>query len=612
MRKNSLTGELSGYYRLVESYRNKNDIICHRTLLTVGFLDELSHDQMQLIQRGLTDMVSGVGSIPFEEEANEVVNTYIEKFYRQMVKEKRIDIHPINNRSENDWQTIDLNTLKNKDIRELGAEWMCYQAINQLKIPDFLMSRGWNPQKVSLALTHIISRAVYPASEYKSSRWMKENSAVCEVTGYDVNKITKDRLYEMSIALYNEKDGLEHYLSKKTNELFDLQDKIILYDLTNTYFEGVKQQSKIAKFGRSKEKRSDARLVVMAVVVNPEGFIKYSGIYEGNKADCKTLGDMIDKLCLHTSTTGQNILVVLDAGIATDENLKMIKGKGYDYLCVSRSTVKDFKIESGDACIEIRDKKDQKIELRKIKVAENTDYFLYVKSETKALKEYAMNSRFKERFEDGLAQITASMNKKSGVKQIIKVHERIGRLKQKYPSIQRYYQIDVEADNKGIAKTMNWVIKPTDNPDKNNGVYFLRTSLDKPDEKTVWMIYNTIREIEYTFRVLKTDLDLRPIFHQNDVSTMAHLHLGLLAYWLVNTIRYQLKQNGINCDWREIVRIMNTQKCVTTVAQNKQDEVIFIRKCSEPNIKVKQLYDALKYKYIPFVRKKSVVLKLNI
>ena len=115
-----------------------------------------------------------------------------------------------------------------------------------------------------------------------------------------------------------------------------------------------------------------------------------------------------------------------------------------------------------------------------------------------------------------------------------------------------------------------------------------------------------------TFRVLKSDLDLRPVFHQNDESSMAHLHLGLLAYWLVNTIRYQLKQKGITSDWREIVRVMNTQKCVTTMAQNKSDEIICIHKCSEPEDKAKQIYDTLNYRYAPFIRKKSVVLKTEL
>jgi transposase len=108
----------------------------------------------------------------------------------------------------------------------------------------------------------------------------------------------------------------------------------------------------------------------------------------------------------------------------------------------------------------------------------------------------------------------------------------------------------------------------------------------KLNEHTFWSIYNTIREIEYTFRVLKTDLDLRPIYHKTDEASMAHLNLGKLAYWLVVTIRYQLKQNVVNSDWREIVRKMSTQKCVTTSMQNINQETISIRQSTEPTKEV--------------------------
>jgi hypothetical protein len=137
----------------------------------------------------------------------------------------------------------------------------------------------------------------------------------------------------------------------------------------------------------------------------------------------------------------------------------------------------------------------------------------------------------------------------------------------------------------------------------------LRTSLQAQKEENLWQFYNTIREIEASFRVLKTDLDLRPVYHQKDENTMAHLHLGLLAYWLVNTVRHQLKQEGIHSGWREIVRSMNTQKVVTTLAQNNHEKVIMIRRCSEPNGQVRRLYDVLKYKYAPFIKRKSVVHK---
>ena len=190
--------------------------------------------------------------------------------------------------------------------------------------------QGWDDSDIRLALTHIISRAVYPASELKTSSWINENSAVCEITGFDREKVTKDQLYRISTKLYNEKEALEQYLSFRTNELFDIEDRIMLYDLTNTYFEGRKTGSELAKFGRSKEKRSDAKLVVLALVVNPQGFIKYSAILQGNISDPATLESMIENLRLKTSSSAKKALIVMDAGIATEDNLKMVKDKGYD------------------------------------------------------------------------------------------------------------------------------------------------------------------------------------------------------------------------------------------------------------------------------------------
>jgi len=237
---------------------------------------------------------------------------------------------------------------------------------------------------------------------------------------------------------------------------------------------------------------------------------------------------------------------------------------------------------------------------------------LWVKSKAKALKENSMNGLLSQRFEEGIQSIDQGVNKKGGTKKLDKVHERIGRLKQKYPSVHKYYDITVSDNGKGTATQISCSHKKGEDPDKKAGIYFLRTTLDEKNEKTFWDIYNIIREIEYTFRVLKTDLDLRPIYHKTDDASMAHLQLGLLAYWLVATIRYQLKQKGYKQGWREIVRIMNTQKCVTTSVENIKGQTISIRQCTEPSLKVKAAYDLLNYKYVPFYRKKSVVLPAEI
>ena len=447
---------------------------------------------------------------------------------------------------------------------------------------------------------------------------MQENSSICELTKLNPQLITKDRLYQISHKLYSIKKVLENHLSKRTNELFDLQDKIILFDLTNTYFEGQMKGNGKARRGRSKEKRSDCPLIVLALVINTEGFIKYSAIFEGNRSDCTTLGNIIDELRVLTSETTASehrAVVVIDAGIATEANLTLLVEKGYDYVCVSRSNLKHYSNIQGKNPCYVEDNKKQKIELLEVENDHQDDhsYYLKVTSEGKQLKESSMNQRFIDRFEEGLQIISNAITGKHGTKQYDKVNQRIGRLKQKYPSIHGMYNIDIEKDEKDVCLSMKWnrISEKSATIEANQGVYFIRSSITAASETLIWLIYNCIREIESSFRCLKTDLELRPVFHKTETACDAHLHLGLLAYWVVNTIRFQLKKEGIHSDWREIVRIMNTQKCVTTTMINDKDERFSIRCCSMPTEKACKIYTALKMKEAPFVRKKSVVREIE-
>lgn len=605
---NKTTKQRYNIYQLCESFR-LDDRIRHRVIIGLGKLDELpGEEQKKLLGKRVEEMLTGQDNSLLLCDLDATVEKLAHYYYGEIKKKCRYDVGKTNN----DWQTVDLLTLKNKDGREIGAEWLCKQAFDQLGIARFLQNKDWKKDDISLATAHIISRAVYPASERKTVSFIKENSAICEITGFNKDKVTKDKLYKISHGLYSVKDELESYLSNRTNELFDLDDKIILYDLTNTYFEGRMKNSKKAKFGRSKEKRKDARLIVLAVVINPEGFLKYSNIFEGNMADSKTLETIVNALSKQTSFSDRKPVVVIDAGIATEGNLKMLKSKQYGYMCVSRSNLKEYHADTNSTPVEIKDKRNQPIELMKVKVGEDDDKYLWVKSKSKAMKENSMNGLLSQRFEEGIQNINEGVNKKGGTKKLDKVFERIGRLKQKYPSVHKYYDIIVKDDGKGIVTAISCNHKQGEDTDKNAGIYFLRTTLDENDEQTLWSIYNIIREIEYTFRVLKTDLDLRPIYHKTDEASMAHLHLGILAYWLVATIRFQLKQKGYNHDWSEIVRIMNTQKCVSTTVENIQGQIVSVRQCTEPTLKVKHIYNLMNYKTVPFYRKKSVVIPVEI
>jgi hypothetical protein len=649
IRPNPATGQIASYYRLVESYRNETDRVCHRTLLNVGFLDgQINSDELNQVRRMICkryqDIKGGDELFDIQDNNPQKVLDFADKLWNELVEKNRIDIGQKKKKEPTVRQRnmVFEESIRHPDVREIGGEWLSYQALEQLKLTDFLVNIGFSEEETRLAATQIIARAVYPASELETARWIKENSGVCQITGYPIEKITKNKLYKSSLKLFSEKEKIENFLSIKTNQLFDIEDKIYIYDLTNTYFEGRKQGSKLAKFGRSKEKRSDCKIVVLALVINPAGFIKYSAIFEGNMQDSKTLEEIVTKLRSQTSTA-KRAVVVIDAGIAAEENLTMLTENGFDYVCVSRSKLKDYKIDFNSSPVEVEDRKKQKIQLQKVVSEKHNDFFLKIESQAKRAKEVSMNNRFQEGFEKGLSCIAASLEKKSGIKIEEKVYERIGRLKQKYPSVSKYYEISYSVETESVTnkktkekteirkvKSMAWKIKQEIEPNGESGIYFLRTSLSMSEE-LIWKMYNIIREIESSFRTLKTDLDLRPVYHKKDDPTMAHLHLGLLAYWVVNTVRYQLKKTEnendkkqdekqemakeetdtapINFQWKEIIRIMNTQKSVLTVSQNRYDEIIISRRCSEPTPKVETIYRRLKYKSKPFIKRKFVVHK---
>ena len=605
LRYNKDKQQSDAYYRLVESYRNAEGRVCHRTILNIGFIDDdYTADQLNQTATILNNRYEQKQSLfePTDPAVIELADT----LWQRIIKDKRLDLMLHNPASRH----IDADTMRHSNVREIGSEWICHQTLQELGITQVLATAGFTEEQIQLAATQIVSRAVYPASELKTASWIKENSAIGELTGQDCDKITKDKLYESALRLYTIKDQLEQHLSHRTNELFDISDKIVLYDLTNTYFEGQYNSSDLAKYGRSKEKRNDAKLVVLALVINIYGFIKYSCIHEGNMADCKNLSLVIDTLSRRTNAP--NPVVVMDAGIATEENLAMIRAKGYHYLCVSRTKLKDYEAISGRLTVLLETKSKRQVRLKAVSNNKNTDYFLEVASEDKYETANSMRSQFEQRFELELQKIAQSLQRKGGVKKAAKVHQRIGRARERYPSVQYYYDIEVTlSEDNTKATALSWSKNEQQYAKKEAmlGIYFLRTSLLLEDEVMIWNIYNTIREIESSFRTLKTDLDLRPVYHKSDAGTMAHLHLGLLAYWIVNTVRCKLKAHGINSNWKEIVRIGNTQKIITTHGINTAGVVIGVRKCSEPNEQLKNIQSILLIKPKPFTKRKSVVHK---
>ena len=613
LRYNPKTQRDDWYYRIKESFRDLTGRVRSRIMLNVGFIEEAhSPEDIRDIGKCLNYLHEHQGErdlfgCPFADY-NEFVRSKAEEFWTAMVKNGSIDaVKSAKEESRKKAERlVDVNTVKHTDARDVGAEWICLQTIRELEIDRFLERQGWNEIQINTTLAHLITRTVYTPSELKSIRIMNENSAVCElVSGNQEWHPGYHDIYKVAPNLYGLKDKLETHLCRKTDNLFNLTNRIVLFDLTNFYFEGRKERSSKAQYGRSKEKRNDCKLLVMALCVNAEGFIRYSSILAGNTADPDSLPDMIDTLSQKTRTPSdpeRKVLVCLDAGIATEDNLRKIKENGYNYLCVSRTRLTDYEISEGCQSVKVLDTRKQEITLRQVKHEADGDYYLEINSPAKAVKESSMNRQWRERFEQELTKARDALGRKGGKKTYEKVIERVGRAIQKYPSIAKYYVIDYLRDEKNPKNMadIQWRIAVPENVDRQSGIYFLRTNVERLDEKSTWDYYNLIREIECTNRQLKTDLNLRPIYHKKDDCSDAHLFLGLLSYWIVNAIRYKLKQTGENSFWTEIVRRMSTQKAITTEGVNALGEKVSLRLCSEPSKAAEDIYERLKYRKMPF------------
>lgn len=218
-----------------------------------------------------------------------------------------------------------------------------------------------------------------------------------------------------------------------------------------------------------------------------------------------------------------------------------------------------------------------------------------------------MNDKLSQRFEEELVGLAQGIHKKGTTKKIEKIWERIGRIKQKHRMVSGKYILDVE-DKEGIAIKISWQQKKEDqnNTGQDHGVYFIRTNYEKPQEAQVWNIYNTIREVESTFRCLKWDLQIRPIHHQKDERVESHIYLTMLAYQLVNTIRYMLREKEINHDWKNIVRIMSTQTIQSLLLPTETKKINLI-KPSRPINEALSIYQATNTKSMIPAKKKYVV-----
>ena len=591
-------------HRLMESYRIAKGPR-QKTILNLGRL-EIPREKWKLLADMIEAKVKGYRKLFVQDEEIERLAV---QYANLIIRKGLIRGEVLVEEEEPEYETIDIKSVTDETARTIGGEYVGVEALKELKLDWLFKVMGFREEEIKLAELSIVGRLVYPASEHATREWARYMSGIDELLGTDFSTISNNALYRISDKLLEHKGEIERYLCERERELFSLKESVILYDLTNTYFEGDGKKNRKAKRGHSKEKRYDRPLVTLGLVMDEEGFPRASKIFKGNVSEAATLEEMIEALegggIKINRSRKKDITVVIDAGIASEENIEYLKAKGYDYICVARNKPVELWSLRNDSLLTIREDNKNKVEVKLIR--QDGESVLYCRSFLKEKKEQAMKTLFQERFEEGLKSIEESLRKKGGTKKYEKVIERIGRLKGKYPAIAHFYDIRVEKKGRN-ASGINWKL---DNPEKVenrfSGSYFLRTSRTDLREEQIWSLYVMLTNVEEAFRCLKSDLKLRPVEHQKEERVDAHAFIVLLAYHLLISIQKKLRAQGIHMRWPHIRNLLSTHVRITNGMTNKEGERIYIRKTSIAEPFHKKIYDALGLSHCPLKAKRFKV-----
>ena len=577
-------------YRLVESKRTEKGVRQH-TLLNLGADFALPREQWPELTKRIEDILGGQQSLfgidcDIEQLAQSCATRIIAS-YR--------DVEPVD---DGDYREVDLDSLDMSRPRSVGAEHITLEALRFLDLDSKFKELGFNGPQTAAALGTIIGRCCQPGSELATHTWLQERSGLGELIDYDFNNLSRYGLYQVSDQLLKKKAAIEEHLYTQEHSLFGLQETITLYDLTNTFFESQSKANALAANGHSKEKRSDCPLVTLGLVLDSSGFPRRSRVYKGNVSEPTTLAEMLQGLEEGRASTELKPTVVMDAGIATEENIAWLQENQYPYLVVSRKRHREFDEESS-----VVGKMDDECTVRVQKVFDEgtQETLLYCHSTQREKKDRAIDDRVTSRLEEALQKLADGLPKKRCLKKYDKVMVQIGRLRQKYSRASKQYTISVEKDDiSGNATKITWQQKAVENTtDSYPGVYCLRTSHTDWDETLLWNTYTMLTDLEAVFRSLKSELGLRPIHHQITNRVAGHLFITVLAYHLVHTIRFRLKQVKIVSSWSSIRNLLSNQSRVTVSMQCKGGSTVHIRKSTRPEPKQQEIYSALGIKSHP-------------
>ena len=493
---------------------------------------------------------------------------------------------------------IDPERVTVEEAREAGPVHVGHQMWRQLGLNEILTAVGLSGRAAELSEAMTLNRLIFPLSEHAMPDWMRR-TAVGDILETDFSELHDDALYRNLDRLHPNRERIERELAEREKTLFSLDDTVYLYDLTSTYFEGEAANNPQAKRGYSRDKRPDCKQVVVGLVLDRDGFPKAHEVFDGNRQDRTTVAEMLDSLEKRTGPK-PGATVVVDRGMAYDEDLKAIRDHGYHYLVAGRQPERLAwlaEFESDDEWEEMvrtpspRNPDQQKSRVWIKRREKQNEVYILCLSEGREEKDRAIRESHERRLKQDLSRLAARI-KEGQLKEAKKIYQAIGRLQERYPRVARYYRMDYDAEQKALRWEEDQVKQAI--AEKLDGGYVLKTDRQDMTADEIWRTYILLTRVEAAFRAMKSPLAERPIFHHLEHRTQTHIFLCVLAYHLLVAIEKRFLDQGGHTSWWTLRQQLSTHQVITVVLPTADGPVLKIRKATTPEPIHREIYSTLR------------------
>ncbi len=493
--------------------------------------------------------------------------------------------------------TIDPEGVTFEDEREAGPVHVGHQMWRLLQLDTILADAGLSRRARLLTEVMTLNRLVRPAAEHAMPDWIRR-TALADILGTDFTALSDEALYRNLDRLHPQRARIEQALAARERTLFNLDDTIYLYDLTSTYFEGQCPRNPQAKRGYSRDHRPDCKQVVIGLVLDRDGFPKAHEVFDGNRQDQTTVDDMLTRLEERTGRRG-GATVVVDRGMAFAANLAQIRARGHHYLVAARYPERGahqaaFAADADWAEVRRvpspRNPGQKKTRVVIKRQTAGDEVHILCRSEARIDKDRAIRDTHEQRLLTDLGKLQARVAA-GRLRDPAKVQEAIGRLKERYSRVGRYYVISYDAATSAVSWTEQAEKKAA--ASALDGTYLLKTDRQDLADEEIWHLYILLTRVEAAFRALKSPLMERPIFHHLKHRVQTHIFLCVLAYHLLVTIDKRCLDHGWHTSWATLREQLSTHQVATVVLPAIDGRILKIRKASTPDDVTRDIYRVL-------------------